>query len=25
VRALIDFMLEKMGDVPPWDREDEPG
>lgn len=22
VRALIDFMLEKMGDVPPWDRED---
>jgi len=20
VRALIDFMLEKMGDVPPWDR-----
>lgn len=21
VRALIDFMLEKMGDVPPWDRE----
>lgn len=23
VRALIDFMLEKMGDVPPWDRVDE--
>jgi DNA-binding transcriptional LysR family regulator len=22
VRALIDFMLEKMGDVPPWDRND---
>jgi hypothetical protein len=22
VRALIDFMLEKMGDVPPWDRPD---
>lgn len=21
VRALIDFMLEKMGDVPPWDRD----
>ncbi|MFT3720789.1 LysR family transcriptional regulator [Pseudorhodoferax sp.] len=21
VRALIDFMLEKMGEVPPWDRE----
>ncbi|MDR7272324.1 DNA-binding transcriptional LysR family regulator [Pelomonas saccharophila] len=20
VRALIDFMLEKMGDIPPWDR-----
>jgi DNA-binding transcriptional LysR family regulator len=25
VRALIDFMLEKMGDVPPWDRDNEPG
>ena len=25
VRALIDFMLEKMGDVPPWDRGDEAG
>ena len=25
VRALIDFMLEKMGDVPPWDREAGPG
>lgn len=25
VRALIDFMLEKMGAVPPWDRENEPG
>lgn len=25
VRALIDFMLEKMGDVPPWDREADPG
>ena len=23
VRALIDFVLEKMGDVPPWDREEE--
>jgi DNA-binding transcriptional LysR family regulator len=22
VRALIDFMLEKMGEVPPWDREE---
>ena len=21
-RALIDFMLEKTGDVPPWDRDD---
>ena len=25
VRALIDFMLEKIGDMPPWDRADEPG
>ncbi|RZL37751.1 MAG: LysR family transcriptional regulator [Rubrivivax sp.] len=25
VRALIDFMLEKMGDVPPWEREGHPG
>lgn len=25
VRALIDFMLEKMGEVPPWDRENRPG
>ena len=21
VRALIDFMLEQLGDVPPWDRD----
>ncbi|MCE4557638.1 LysR family transcriptional regulator [Roseateles cellulosilyticus] len=25
VRALIDFMLEKLGDVPPWDRDDGTG
>ena len=25
VRALIDFMLKKMGDILPWDRETEPG
>lgn len=25
VRALIDFMLEKMGEVPPWDRPEESG
>ncbi|MFN3304863.1 MAG: hypothetical protein ACK44A_14245 [Roseateles sp.] len=24
VRALIDFLLEKLGDVPPWDREESP-
>ncbi|MFG6414027.1 LysR family transcriptional regulator [Roseateles sp. DC23W] len=23
VRALIDFLLEKLGDVPPWDRRDD--
>lgn len=25
VRALIDFMLEKLGDMPPWDRPDSGG
>lgn len=24
VRALIDFMLEKMGEIPPWDRDPQP-